>query len=482
LFVLSGKDLHVSHLRKLVVAGLAAAMIGGSFRADETEVKEKPKTVPAAKIKAPVKKPVPAPRKVIIEEPKVTSEGTHKQIEAIKVSGKQAGGTLQTLCIGPSGKVYGLVGAGRYAAPASTIVGKTFSRTGAISEVQVFDAAGKYEANLPLDFNATAVTVAPDGTVYVGGDGKIASFDAKHKSLGTVEAPYLKALLADTGGIRKRAEARKDQMVSSYKQMLTNFEKQLETAKAAEKKKKEAKDKSGDAKEPEEGDESDAVVLGGIRNSVQQLESMIKMYRQMHDQQAKRPVEDYMSELTKQVRLTVGIAADEKHLYVACGETKGFGYGIWRMTRDLKDEKQVLSGVSGCCGQMDVQCCKDGFILAENTKHRVAVYDSEGKFLRAFGKRDRESDGDSFGGCCNPMNTRPTSGGDVYTAESEGFIKRWSADGKFQELVCQASLSGGCKNVAVAVSKDGSTVYFCDLPGSRILIHRRKDLITAQAN
>lgn len=31
-------------------------------------------------------------------------------------------------------------------------------------------------------------------------------------------------------------------------------------------------------------------------------------------------------------------------------------------------------------------------------------------------------------------------------------------------------LTGGCKNVAVAASPEGDQVYFCDLPGSRIIV------------
>jgi hypothetical protein len=31
-------------------------------------------------------------------------------------------------------------------------------------------------------------------------------------------------------------------------------------------------------------------------------------------------------------------------------------------------------------------------------------------------------------------------------------------------------ISGGCKNVAVAANKEGTRVYFCDQPGSKVLI------------
>ena len=140
----------------------------------------------------------------------------------------------------------------------------------------------------------------------------------------------------------------------------------------------------------------------------------------------------------------------------------------------MKGAKETMKGLSGCCGQMDVQCCDGNLVVAENTKHRVAVYDRDGKLVRAFGRNDREGKGDGFGSCCNPMNTRPVANGEIYTAESEGFIKRFDKTGKFLGLVAEAKLTGGCKNVAVAASKDGTRVYFCDLPGSRILYLAKK--------
>jgi hypothetical protein len=123
---------------------------------------------------------------------------------------------------------------------------------------------------------------------------------------------------------------------------------------------------------------------------------------------------------------------------------------------------------------MDIQARGDSFYLSENTKKRVAQYDRSGKFVAAFGQSGRESDGLSFGGCCNPMNCRLAVSGDIYTAESEGIVKRFSAAGEFLGLVGYAKLTGGCKNVAVAASPKGDKIYFCDLPGSRIVVLAEK--------
>jgi hypothetical protein len=72
------------------------------------------------------------------------------------------------------------------------------------------------------------------------------------------------------------------------------------------------------------------------------------------------------------------------------------------------------------------------------------------------------------------LTVRGGANGDIYTAESEGIVKRFSNDGKLQAIIGQRPLSGGCKNVAVAAATDGKTVYFCDMPGSKLVVFAEK--------
>jgi hypothetical protein len=144
------------------------------------------------------------------------------------------------------------------------------------------------------------------------------------------------------------------------------------------------------------------------------------------------------------------------------------------MDHDFQDAKQIMHGIRGCCGQMDVQVDEEGLLVAENCEHAFARYDRDGKKLGQWGKVTRGNDVKCFGGCCNPMNCRRGPNGDIFTAESEGLIKRFSPQGEFVALVAKRPLSGGCKNVAVAASPDGKYVYFCDQPGSQIIIMEQK--------
>lgn len=72
------------------------------------------------------------------------------------------------------------------------------------------------------------------------------------------------------------------------------------------------------------------------------------------------------------------------------------------------------------------------------------------------------------------MNLRASTKGDIFTSESEGYIKRFSAKGEFMGVVGKVAIGGGCKNVAIAMSPNEEKVYFCDQPGSKIFILVKK--------
>ena len=367
------------------------------------------------------------------------ASASHEELTAIKVEG-EGGATLQTLSATPDGKIVGLVAPARYAP-----IGEKGKKTP--SAIHLFDAEGKELTKWTLPFTAQSVGVGPDGVIYVAGDGNLARYAADGKLLGQVEVPHLAEVLKDNEGLRQRAEEQIKLQTQSYARSKELIETQV--------------------KKLEE--------LGDERTELQtrQLASYKEYLKDFDSRVAdiKTPsIEDTIKQVTARLRIINGIAVTEKDVYLACGELTGYGFAIWRMDPDFQNPVRVLGPVSGCCLQMDLQARGDHFYLAENTKKRVAKYDRDGTFVSAFGQSGRESSGLSFGGCCNPMNCRLAANGDVYTAESEGIVKRFSAGGEFLGLIGYAKLTGGCKNVAVAASPKGDRVYFCDLPGSRIII------------
>ena len=426
----------------LLVASLCGwcLIVSGMARADEPA---KPADPPATKrpvLKLPA---IPliqiraaiAPAEAPAAEP---ADATHDTLKTVEVR-SESGGTLQTLTATVDGKVVCLVGPGRYAPAGQTT-------KAAASEIRVLDSDGKELSKWSLSFRGDAIGAAPDGSIYAAGDGHIARFSAAGELLGETDLPHLAAALKDKASVRAQAE----EQLKAQAESLANSQQVI----AAQVKRLEDKGDSATDLEKKQ--------LESYRNYLKTFTERAKVTPAQIDAMVKS--------LSSRVRIINAIAPTENEVYIACGEMKGYGYAIWRMDADLKDAKQVLSGVSGCCGQMDVQADSSGFYLAENTKKRVAHYDRDGKELNAFGVSGRESNGPSFGGCCNPMNCRICSTGDILTAESEGIVKRFNAKGEFVSLVGYAKLTGGCKNVAVAASPKADRVYFCDLPGSRVII------------
>jgi hypothetical protein len=270
-----------------------------------------------------------------------------------------------------------------------------------------------------------------------------------------VEVPHIVELLKDNEALERQAREQIKSSVESYEAQVTNLKEQIEQI-----------EKDGKAK----GETPDAAKHPELRLLKSQLQAYQNALQSMQRQVEQPNIANTVRSLTGRLRIINGVAVTDKDIYLMCGETKGYGYALWRMDLKFAKSEKVLSRLSGCCGQMDVQAHGDLIAIAENTRHRVARYDRDGTLADSFGARARESSGLNFGGCCNPMNCRIMPNGELYTAESEGIIKKFNAKGEFVALVGAVWLTNGCKNVAVAASASGDRVYFCDQPGSQFVI------------
>lgn len=415
------------------------ALSSVAFADDPAPVKpaeKKPavRTIPAIRINgaAPAKKSdKPAP------------PSTHEQVKEIAVKGETSGYTLQTLCVDGEGNVVGLVSTGRYGAK---------PKSGS-SEIQIFAPDGHVVRHWKLDFLGQAVNCGPDGSLYVAGDGRIAKYDKAGKLIVEADLPQVAELLKNNEKLREQAKEQLAAEIQSFEGIVKQFKQQKEALT-----KKDTEDK----------------ITQQEKTRLRALEQNLKTYEKLVEEKKKTNIDAVVKNLSAGLRSINAVAVTDKDVYVVCGETKGHGYAVWRMNHQFHEPIQVMSGLRGCCGQMDIQARGDELFIAENCSHAVGKYDRDGKKIATFGKRGQNLEVDSFGGCCNPMNVRIAPDGSCYTAESEGFVKLFNPKGEFVALVGTAKLAGGCKNVAVAASPDGEYVYFCDQPGSRILVLQRK--------
>ena len=176
---------------------------------------------------------------------------------------------------------------------------------------------------------------------------------------------------------------------------------------------------------------------------------------------------------------TAGLAVDGEDLYASYARIAGSSGGaIVRTNKDFADPKTIVTGLRGCCGNMDI-AARDGVVwAAENAGHRVRGFDRDGKETATWGKSDRVNV-EGFGGCCNPMNLFFGSDGTLYTGESEPQrIKKYDTTGKYLGLVGYVGLGEvlheRCTTSRLAVSADGSKVYVADEVNSFIHVLERK--------
>ena len=153
-----------------------------------------------------------------------------------------------------------------------------------------------------------------------------------------------------------------------------------------------------------------------------------------------------------------------------------FSFRVYRLTQALEEPKLVVEKLRGCCGTMDVQAHNGTMWIPHNARHAIENYDREGKQLAKFGKSGKVKAAD-FGGCCEPKCIRVLPDGDILAAESgpPTCIKRFSADGKFKEVVALVEdTKGDCVRVTVAASPDASKYYMLDTTRDAIRVFAAK--------
>lgn len=271
--------------------------------------------------------------------------------------------------------------------------------------IRVYSPKGQLLNTLPLEIKPSAICVAKDGSILVGGDGKLLKLDAAGKVLASVDSPVAK--------IPTKISAEIEKML---KESLSGSNENLEQQKA------------------------------------RMLQSL----------------ERRRSDVT-------GVAVTDKDVFMAVPTPNAFTYQVYRFDHQLQNAKLVVEQLRGCCGQMDIQTFGGNLWIPHNARHRIESLDRDGKELKKFGKAGKVKASD-FGGCCEPKNLRFLPNGDILAAESgpPTCIKRFSADGKFIEVVAVTKEDGDCVRVTVERSADGKQYYMLDTKHDAIRIFAAK--------
>lgn len=148
------------------------------------------------------------------------------------------------------------------------------------------------------------------------------------------------------------------------------------------------------------------------------------------------------------------------------------GFATYRLDKGLGNPKEILSGLRGCCGQMDVMAHGDTVYVAANCNFEVGMYDRDGKKKGAITKPKGAK---FFDGCCEPKNVFMGADGVLYVAESgKCAVNRFSKEGEHLGEVGIIKDIGGCVRVTIAASPDGSRVYMLDTAKNIVRVMEKK--------
>lgn len=363
---------------------------------------------------------------------------THKQVHTIKINTDDLAETsLNCFCLSPTGNVLAACG----------------SETG---EIREFTPTGEFVTSWELDHKPEAINVGSDGNIYVAGAGQLLKLSPSGEVLLQQAAPHVAAITANPEKIR-------EDIIEQTKQMREQFTDQIKTY----------KDMLTPLQEKPEEERTDE-----DKQQIAMFEQVIKQYEEMSEQYGTEELTE--EELDEKVADSIAyksriasISEADGEVFIATGSMEGYGYDVWKMDTEFAVGEVIITGLRGCCGQMDVQCCKNGLFVAENSRHRVARFDTTGKEITSWGKQAREGL-HGFGSCCNPMNVAFGSDGSVYTAEDDtGRIKQFTPDGELIALIGKVDLVPGCKKVAISVDKEGKNIFMLDITRNEILVMDR---------
>lgn len=397
---------------------------------------------------------------------------THKQKSIITVADHRAGEKLEDFCLDAKGRIVALLGPadandGNIIVLPSPGDDKSKPRAKFAAEVRIYEADGKLSEKWPVGFTGQAINTASDGTILIGGDGHVARFDVHGKKLAEADSPQMTYIRENAEEMRERAKEQLESDKALYTEQLKQFEEQLKELQAAKKDEK--------PEQPATGDEEQAAEL-----NEQQLALYVQAYKQQLERLGKQSIDNVLQQVLSRAKQTHSITASDKEIFVSCPAMAGYGYGVWRTDNKFGNAKEIIKSLSGCCGQMDVQCCNGELYVCENSRHRVIRFDREGKEVGQFGKRDRTGEGANFGGCCNPMNLCFNKDGNLYVSESNGVVKHFTPAGDFLGIVGIAAVQPGCKNSCVGVTADDSRLFYIDVYKSQIVVLTRGNEASAE--
>ncbi|MAT14659.1 MAG: hypothetical protein CMJ46_05240 [Planctomyces sp.] len=384
---------------------------------------------------------------------------THQPVDKLKAEYNDKPINLNTFCLDKSGNILMSCGGEIHQLVLSEEEKKDLQKEGESATIDssvesknslilVYSPELEFKQAISIPFKATAVTPFDESSLLIGGEGRLARVSYEGEIIQSGSSPQIEDIDTYRENLMAQAKKERAEMGKMIAEALESFESQLEAQ-----------------KEVKEEDRT-----RGQQRRITALERQVEMLKQQMELTQESKVDPQL-EMMLQMKLRVpALSVTGQDVFVTVPSLEGYGFEVWRTDLELKNPTMIVGDLRGCCGQMDVYARDDKLYVAENGRFRVAAFDRDGEKLTSFGKSDRSSK-EGFGSCCNPMNVRCCSNGDILTAESSvGNIKRFSPAGELLANIGHVSVSGGCKNVAIEYDEDRDRYYMMDLPNHTVYV------------
>jgi len=324
----------------------------------------------------------------------------------------------------------------------------------------------KHTISLPVV--PEAVNIAPDGSYLVAGGGKVLKLDSAGSVVLEVESPVIEYIQENQDKMREEVVKQLKSRMQSYTRMLESYQQRIDQRmeaiaarlfneeRAEYKQLREQINKHKQSSPSAELSDTDArawelrnELLGILEAKVmEQATENDKRFLELFQQQIEsfeqavgRMDADYPSEEDIDQALKAQIASKSSFsslsavgddVFIATRATEGYGYDVWRMDEKFANAERIVKDLRGCCGQMDVQACKAGLYVAENSRHQVNQFSREGDKVNSWGSRGRDGVR-GYTGCCNPMNVAFGPDGSVVSgcfAAARSHFGGWSGSAR----------------------------------------------------
>lgn len=154
-----------------------------------------------------------------------------RELTTIKIGKSNHGGSVHNYCLDPQGNILACCG-GSFNRILDASQGRTESASEP-AEVRVYSPDGRQLRRWPLEAKPQAICVAPDGSIFVAGGGRVVRLDSEGKVLASVPTPVaseavevgdeIKEMLKSDGRLNKTELKRMKEMLEQRRQEVTGI-------------------------------------------------------------------------------------------------------------------------------------------------------------------------------------------------------------------------------------------------------------------